>query len=130
MTPGTSEPYKVIIAGSSNLKNYSLLRDNANFFLTRRLPEVEIIGDGSAGAGQFGRRWAGEKNLKVKTFQPDYTRHGRRARFISNRLMIKHADAALVFWNGVSVETKHLIRVAKDKGLAVKVVMFFDEGAL
>lgn len=84
--------------------------------------DVEIVSGAARGADALGERYAAERGLAVKQFPADWDRYGRSAGYRRNAEMAEYADAAVVFWDGKSKGSKHMINLAKEKGLPVRVV--------
>ncbi|PGO60765.1 hypothetical protein CN981_08485 [Priestia megaterium] len=116
---------KVIIAGSRSFKNYDLLKNRMIHALSNYKPEeVEIVSGGAYGADQLGERFAKMAGCALKVLKPDWDLYGKRAGFMRNWDMAKYADACVVFWDGKSNGTKHMIDLAKREGLKLKVVKY------
>lgn len=100
----------VIIAGSRTIKDFDLVSriiEEASFDIT------EVVSGTSSGVDQLGERWATERGLPVKRFEPNWILHGKYAGPRRNEEMAKYADALIVVWNGTSAGTKHMIKVAR-----------------
>lgn len=54
----------------------------------------------------------------------DWDIYGKSAGYIRNAEMAKYADACVVFWDGKSRGTKHMIDLAKKEGIGLKVVNY------
>jgi hypothetical protein len=116
--------FKVIIAGSRTFTDYDLLVESCDKLLTNKHPNVEIVNGGASGADRLGGRYAIQKGYKMKHFPADWERFGRSSGFIRNKEMAEYADAAIVFWDGVSKGSKHMIDLAQKQGLTTKVVRY------
>ena len=82
---------------------------------------TEVVSGCARGADTFGETWALSCGLPVRRMPADWTRHGRRAGVMRNEDMAKVADALIAVWDGVSVGTRHMISVARARGLRVHV---------
>lgn len=115
--------FKVIIAGSRNFNDYKLLESEMIKFLRLVKPhEVEIVSGTARGADQLGERFASEKGCNLKKFPADWDTYGKSAGYRRNADMAKYADACVVFWDGVSKGTKHMIDLAEKADLSLKIV--------
>jgi hypothetical protein len=110
---------RVIVAGSRSFKDYELL--------CKTLDEMEItsiISGGARGADRLGERYAKERGIPLEQYPAQWDRYGNQAGFIRNVEMAENADTLVAFWDGFSGGTLHMITVAKERGLQVKVVRF------
>lgn len=114
---------KVIIAGSRGFCNYDLLCRKCDRFFSRETPSAILCGE-AKGADSLGRRYAQERGIPVLSFPADWKKYGKRAGYIRNEEMAKSADALVAFWNGHSHGTKHMIDLARQYKLALRVVYF------
>ena len=111
---------KVIIAGSRDFDDYELLRKYCDFYLQSQT-EIEIVSGTARGADQLGERYAKERGYPVKQFPADWDKHGRSAGYIRNEEMAKYGDALIAFWNGNSKGTEHMINLAKQYNLKIRI---------
>lgn len=118
---------KIIIAGSRNFVDYDLLVEKCDKAFSLQ-SDIEIVSGTAYGADMLGERYAKEKNYNIKRFPADWSL-GKGAGYIRNKAMSEYADALIAFWDGKSRGTKHMIDLATEKGLKVKVVMF-DENKI
>lgn len=120
---------KLIIAGGRDFDNYNLLKiEVENFLLTYAIytpkDSIEIVVGGARGADSLGKEFAQRNLIRYKLFKPDWDGLGKRAGFVRNQEMGDYASHLIVFWDGVSRGTKHMIDYATKKGLVVKVVRY------
>ena len=54
----------------------------------------------------------------------DWGLHGRRAGYIRNEDMAEYADACIVFWDGKSPGSRHMIEIAKKAKLPLRIVRY------
>lgn len=114
---------KVIVAGSREFTNYELLQKELDI-ITSSGYEIEIVSGTAKGADQLGEKYARENEIALKRFPADWETHGKRAGYLRNEQMAKYADACIVFWDGKSPGTKHMIDIARKAGLPTKVVYY------
>jgi hypothetical protein len=110
---------KVIIAGSRDFDDYELLRKYCDHVLQNQT-EIEIVSGTARGADQLGERYAKERGYPVKQFPADWNK-GKSAGYIRNEEMAKYGDALIAFWNGMSKGTEHMINLAKQYNLKIKI---------
>ena len=116
---------RVIIAGSRTFSDYPLLEKKLNFLFSRKKKEeITIISGTANGADRLGERYANENNISVERYPADWNKYGRSAGYKRNLQMANNADALVAFWDGVSKGTNHMIDIAKEKQLQVRVVIY------
>lgn len=111
---------KIIIAGGRDFNDYETLKRFCNHVLVNT-PEFEIVSGTASGADTLGEKYASEVNKPIKRFPADWDKHGKSAGYKRNLEMADYADALIAFWDGQSKGTKHMIDIAKKKGLRIKV---------
>ena len=114
--------YKVIIAGTRDFADYTLLRSFADETLAG-INDIEIVSGGARGADALGERYARERGRRLKVFPAEWKKWGAAAGPIRNAEMAAYADALIAFWDGKSAGTRDMIRKAEDRGLRVQVRM-------
>lgn len=112
---------KVIVAGSREFDNYKLLAETLdNIYPT----PIEVVCGGARGADSFGRFWATKHDYPYTTFTPNWQKEGKSAGYNRNVAMADYADEAVVFWDGQSKGSQHMINIMKGIGKPVKVVNY------
>jgi hypothetical protein len=86
--------------------------------------DVEIVSGTAAGADTLGERYAQEKGYEVKKFPAQWDLYGKSAGYKRNQQMAEYADGLIAFWDGKSRGTKHMIDIATNKGLKVRVIRY------
>jgi len=114
---------KVIISGSRSFNDYDLLKKETKTFL-EGLDEVEVVSGASFGADKLGEKFAMEMNYDIKRFPANWDLHGRSAGVKRNYQMACYANSLIAFWDGKSSGTADMIKIARKRGLTVKVVNF------
>ncbi|MCI2230298.1 DUF2493 domain-containing protein [Polaribacter sp. MSW13] len=115
---------KLIIAGSRNFTNYQKLKTVCNQFLQNQT-DIEIVsGAHYKGADKLGEQYAKEKEYPVTKFPANWNRYGKAAGPKRNLQMVNYADALIAFWDGKSRGTLNTIKLAKQKGLTIKIIHF------
>lgn len=87
------------------------------------VPTVVISGTAS-GADTLGENWAEEHDIPVERYPAQWSMYGKSAGYRRNADMANKAEALVALWDGSSRGTKHMIDLAKRKGLEVYVLMF------
>lgn len=115
---------RLIIAGSREFTDYARLKYEMSKIVSFNV--TQIVSGGARGADTLGERYAKEHGIPFVVFKADWDTHGRSAGYKRNVQMAENADRLLAFWDGESKGTKHMIDIAKSKGLKVKVIMYKD----
>lgn len=118
--------FNVIIAGSRTFDDYVLLRTKCDRILSRVscFKPIRIISGGAKGADQLGERYARERFYEIKRFIPDWDGLGKKAGYVRNKEMAENANALIAFYDGESKGTRHMIDIAKEKGIPIRVIEF------
>ena len=103
---------KYIIAGGRDFNNRSVLYKvlNENRY-SKNI--TEIVSGCARGADFLGIEWADVYGLRITRFPAEWDKYGKSAGFIRNADMGVYADAAIIFWDGESKGTKHMIQTMK-----------------
>lgn len=116
--------FRVIVAGGRDFNNYYALESKLKHYLKNKMPNVEIVCGLAKGADSLGKVFAIRYKLKVNEYPADWDKHGKSAGYLRNSEMADNADALIVFWDGKSAGTKHMIDLALNKGIIVKVINY------
>lgn len=111
---------KVIIAGSRGFNDYKVLCLICDHMLQNQ-KVVEIVSGTAYGADKLGEQYAKEHGFAIKQFPADWNKYGKSGGYKRNEEMAKYADALIAFWDGKSKGTKHMIDLARQYGLKIKV---------
>ena len=107
---------KTIIAGSRGVKLYRQIVEaveNSEF-------DISCVISGTArGADRLGEDYAFKNDIACERYPAEWDKHGKSAGYIRNTLMADNADALIAIWDGESRGTKHMIDIARRKGLKV-----------
>lgn len=128
---------RIIIAGSRDFNDYKLLKTSIRDILKnaslKDINKIKIISGTARGADQLGERFAKQFKLEVVKFPADWDRFGKRAGYIRNEEMAKYSvkngsyGMLVAFWDCESRGTKHMIDLAKKRGLEVHIIKFKEE---
>ena len=114
---------RVIIAGSRDFNDYNSLERKMNVILKNQ-DDVTIISGTARGADKLGERYAGENHHKLEKYPAMWDLYGKSAGYKRNEEMAKVADSCVVFWDGKSSGTKHMIDLVKKFNLKLRVINF------
>jgi hypothetical protein len=125
----TMNEFKLIIAGGRDFNDAKLLEEVMGDVLNE-LPSdasVSIVSGMAIGADTLGLAYANKYGVKTYRFYPRWKEYGKRAEFLRNQEMCNIAHGLLAFHDGISKDTKHMITIARNKGIYVKVVPYVNE---
>lgn len=118
----------VVVAGSRGFNSYEILQKQLNVFLEGKFNyEIEIVSGGAKGADTLGIQFATNSNCFLKIMNADWGQYGRRAGYMRNEDMAKYGDWCIVFWDGVSRGSSHMIDLAKKYNMRLMVVIYKEE---
>jgi len=113
---------KLIIAGSRNFYDYTLLKSKLDYYLRNVQEEIEVVSGAAKGADSLGEQYAKEKGYPIKQFPADWSL-GKRAGYLRNFQMSEYATHCICFWDGESPGTKLMIELCKLKGIVLRIVL-------
>lgn len=119
---------RVIVAGSRNIQDKKTIFEWLQRYSQDNKVTVVISGT-ARGVDLIGEEWAAEQKIPVIRCQADWRQYGRAAGPIRNEKMGDLADAAIVFWDGQSKGSKHMIDYMEKINKPVTVVMLDDDSA-
>ena len=117
---------KLIIAGTRHFQDYGKLCEVLNMIPT----PSSIISGKARGADSLGELYAHDNNISVIECPANWDKYGKRAGYLRNEEMAKIADACIVFWDGESRGSKHMIEISKEHGLDTWVFMYNEDKLL
>ncbi|MCK5560131.1 MAG: DUF2493 domain-containing protein [Thermoplasmata archaeon] len=107
---------KIIIAGSRQITDYDLLLaaiSESGFEID------QVISGAAQGVDALGERYAAENGITLVSKPAQWHAFGPRAGFIRNVEMANCADGLIALWDGKSSGTRHMVKTAYGKNLAV-----------
>ncbi len=113
---------KVIVAGSRDFNDYEFLEEIMNNYLGGDI--VEIVSGTAKGADSLGERYAKENGHNLVQYKAEWSKYLQAAGFIRNEDMARHASELVVFWDGKSKGTKHMLQEARRRGLHVEMFIY------
>lgn len=116
--------YKVIIAGSRDFNDYELLKERCDYYLQNKGGEVIVVSGAARGADLLGERYAKEHKYLIESHPAAWDKYGKSAGYKRNVDMAESADGCICFWDGKSKGTKHMIDIATEKGLDLRIVRY------
>lgn len=116
--------YKTIIAGGRNFNDSFLLTRSIDDFMNELGWIKEIVCGMCKGADLMGRKWAIDNEITVKEFPANWDLYGKSAGYKRNEQMALYADAAIIFWDGESKGTKHMIDLCVKHNVTHKIIYY------
>ena len=114
---------RVIVAGSRCFNDYGLLEQELDKLFKENDEfvgkEIKIISGMALGADALAIDYASNHNLTKILFPANWKRYSRIAGFLRNEDMLSVATHLVAFWDGESTGTRHMIEIAKTKGIPV-----------
>lgn len=114
---------KVIIAGGRDFVYYEKLKQSCDKILINQ-KDVEIVSGNANGADKLGKKYANDNDYKLSVFPAEWDKYGKSAGYKRNQQMAEYSDCLIAFWDGKSRGTKHMIKVAKNLNLNVRVISY------
>lgn len=115
---------KIIVAGGRDFSNPDLLISKLDFLFGKIRSEIQIVSGGAKGADLYGEMYSSLRGHDLKVFPADWSKLGKSAGFVRNEQMAKYADFCVIFWDGKSRGTQHMINLAKKHKLPTKIVRY------
>lgn len=113
---------RVAIIGSRSVTNYDVVK--GAIWSTGLDRITEIVSGGAKGVDELAERYAKEKGIPVKVFEPDYETHGKSAPHVRNSQIIDYSHAIIAIWDGESPGTKSVIEKAQSRGFILNETLY------
>lgn len=126
------EEVRVIVAGGRTFNDYSFMCLALDKYLKEYPKDKVVIISGTAGgADKLGEHYALERGYRLERFPADWDKYGKGAGYRRNTEMKDYAkeanvSMAMVFWNGISKGSKHMIDIAFKARLVLKIFNYED----
>jgi hypothetical protein len=104
---------KLIIAGSRTFTDYQRL---CQVLAPDRHRITQVLTGGERGAEQLGYRWAWKHAVRHQRFRAEWERFGKAAGVRRNHQLAQARDVLIVFGDGPSPGTAHLIQCMQQLG--------------
>lgn len=116
---------RIIIAGSRSVPERDIELTNKILSLMQSLvlEETEIVSGTAKGADKLGEHIAQVFGYSLKQFPADWSQ-GKRAGYFRNKQMAEYATHLIAIWDGESKGTMHMIDLAHEHGLNVRVIRY------
>lgn len=116
---------KIVVAGTRSFNNYKMMCDVLD---KMNLSKNDCIISGCAmGADWLGEKYAKEHGLKLERYPAKWGLYGKSAGYIRNQEMGDVCDKGVVFWNGTSRGSKHMIDILHKLDKPCEIVMYTEE---
>lgn len=116
---------KLIIAGSRSFKDYALLERKTLAFIEKHPSAgVTVVSGMAPGADTLACEFAARNGFDLLEMPANWKRYGRGAGYKRNVEMAFVAHACIVFWDGRSTGTLHMMKMARKYHLTLKVVKY------
>lgn len=118
--------YRLCVAGSRNFNNVQLaeevLSQVFNFIAKKHGDAITIISGGAKGADSVGELVAHKHHYDIERYLPDWDRYGKSAGYKRNQSMCAASNGCVVFWDGSSRGSHHMIDICRKAGKPIMVV--------
>jgi len=113
---------KLAVVGSKSFKDYEKLKE----VLDEYEDVEEIVSGGAVGADSLAEQYAIEHHIPIKIFYPNWSKYGKAAGPIRNKLIIQRADKVVAFWKTGQENrgTASSMRYANSMNKDLKIIMF------
>lgn len=113
---------KLIVAGSRSFRSYDLIKLHLDEY---RLTEKDYIISGTAsGADTLGEEYAQKNGIQIIRMPANWNEYGKAAGYKRNYQMALEATEAIVFWDGRSPGTKHMIDIMFSLKKPIRIIIY------
>lgn len=117
---------RIIVAGSENFKDFTLLEEKLRPLINQRQP-IEMITNGTKNMTSLCEKYTEKYGHTFSVIPIDWDSHERDALQIRNEYLVSHGHDCLVFLDNESVEIKNLVNAAKTSAILLRVVTEYEQ---
>lgn len=114
---------RVIVTGSRCFNDFGFLKQELDKLFNENEEfvgkEIKIISGVALGTDALAIDYANKHKLTKTLFPANWKRYPRIAGFLRNEDMLSVATHLVAFWDGKSSGTRHMVEIAKGKGIPV-----------
>jgi len=118
---------KTILAGSRTISDIKHIKEAIKL---SNIKITSIVSGGARGADSLGEMYAKSNKIPYIVINAKWNEYGRSAGYIRNEEMAKVSEACIIVWDGVSVGSMHMARIAKKYGLKLFVHDISDNSGI
>lgn len=117
----TMAEFKLIVAGGRDFNDYDRMSADLFDLAENELgaEQVSIVSGMARGADSLAVEFADREKVKLHEFPAQWDTYGRSAGYRRNADMAAASHGLLAYWDGKSRGTKHMIDIARSRGLRV-----------
>jgi len=119
---------KILIGGTRDFTDYALLKREVGIIIEEnKIKDPEIVSGCARGADSLAIKYANEMGFKLHKFPADWTNLGKKAGPLRNIKMgefIKNDGIVVLFWNGYSKGTKHMLDVSRNHNIPTYIIYY------
>lgn len=119
--------FKLIIAGTRTFSDYSIMQQALDMYFQKYNlldAHITVICGEAQGADKMGKQFAEVNQWDVISMPAAWDKHGKSAGYKRNVEMAQIADGCIVFWDGQSKGSSHMIDIAVQHELKAEVVRY------
>ena len=116
-----SHKTRVLVGGSRGFKNYHFISRKLDHLLYR-LEDILIISGGALGVDKGAEEYADINGYPKLILEAEWDIEGKPAGYNRNKEMGKLATHTILFWDGESKGTAHMIELCKKLGIPLRVI--------
>lgn len=115
---------RIIIAGGRDIWDYEFIRQTIDYYTQNLGYDWMLVCGMGPGVDTVAHNICEYRGIPIDKHPANWTLYGNAAGPIRNREMAQNADALIAIWDGESIGTADMIKVAKELGLKVRVVIY------
>lgn len=108
---------RLAIVGSRGYQHLQLVAA----FVSGLRPSTVVVSGGARGVDRAAEQAARSLGRAVDVLPAEWQRHGRSAGYRRNEQLVASVDGLVAFWDGASRGTAHSIRLARQRGIWLRV---------
>lgn len=108
---------RTIIAGSRSVNSQRLMGTVMQSAAAQGIVPTVVLSGTARGADRLGEAWARMNDIPIERYPAAWETLGARAGYLRNSVMASKAEALVAIWDGKSKGTKHMIEIARARGL-------------
>lgn len=117
---------RILVAGGRDFDDYPRMKRILDHYISgaklKGIDEVVIIQGEAKGADSLAGKYADEMGHTQEKYPANWDKYGKSAGYKRNVEMARRLpDVCFCFWDGLSVGTEHMINIAKEHKIPVKI---------